>query len=272
MPPPPPSRSAPLPAPVPLDLAVSDVGSGEPLVVLHGLFGSKRNWATISSRLAAGRRVLTADLRNHGESPWDDRHDYPALAADVAWVIETRVGGPAAVLGHSMGGKAAMALALERPDIVSRLVVVDIAPVRSTATPIAYVQAMRALPLANYAQRFDVKEALAEAIPDPAVRAFLTLNLSAGPEGLAWTVNLAALEDNFAAILGFPETPPGQTFQKPALFLAGGLSPYVQPHHRPAIERLFPAATIEVIPGAGHWVHAEAGDAFLAAVNRFLDG
>jgi len=266
MPPPPPSRSA----PVPVELAVSDTGSGEPVVVLHGLFGSKRNWATIASRLAGGRRVLTADLRNHGESPWDQRHDYPALAADIARLIETHVGGPAAVLGHSMGGKAAMLVALERPELVSRLVVVDIAPVRSTATPIAYVQAMRSLRLADYSQRLDVKEALAAAIPDPAVRAFLTLNLSAGPEGLAWTVNLAALEDNFAAILGFPETPPGQTFQKPALFIAGGLSPYVQPHHRPEIERLFPAATIEVIPEAGHWVHAEAREAFLAAVERFL--
>jgi len=259
-------------APVPIDLAVSDVGQGEPVVVLHGLFGSKRNWATIASRLAAGRRVLTADLRNHGESPWSDRHDYPALAADTARLIETKIGGPAAVLGHSMGGKAAMLLALERPDLVSRLVVVDIAPARSTATPIAYVQAMRSLRLADYAQRLDVKEALAEAIPDPAVRAFLTLNLSAGPEGLAWTVNLAALEDNFEAILGFPETPPGRAFTKPTLFIAGGRSPYVQPHHRPEIERLFPAATIEVIEGAGHWVHAEATDAFLAAVNRFLDG
>ena len=267
MPPPPPAS-----APLPVELAVSDAGSGEPLVVLHGLFGSKRNWATIASRLAGGRRVLTADLRNHGESPWDQRHDYPALAADIARVIETTVGGPAAVLGHSMGGKAAMALALERPELVSRLVVVDIAPVRSTATPIAYVQAMRSLQLADYAQRLDVKEALAQAIPDPAVRAFLTLNLTAGPEGLAWTVNLAAIEDNFDAILGFPEPPPGRAFTKPTLFIAGGLSPYVQPHHRSEIERLFPAARIQVIEGAGHWVHAEAPEAFVAAVNGFLAG
>jgi esterase len=258
------------PVPRPVDLAVSDVGTGEPVVVLHGLFGSKRNWATIASRLAGGRRVLTADLRNHGESPWDDRHDYPALAADIAELIEKKVDGPAAVLGHSMGGKAAMTLALARPELVSRLVVVDIAPARSTATPIAYVQALRSLRLADYAQRFDVKEALAAAIPDPAVRAFLTLNLMAGPAGLAWTVNLAALEANFDAILGFPEPPPGRPFGKPTLFIAGGLSPYVQPHHRPEIERLFPTARIEVIQEAGHWVHADATEAFLAAVQRFL--
>lgn len=168
--------------PRPVELAISESGAGSPLVILHGLFGSKRNWASVAHRLAASHRVITVDLRNHGESPWDARHDYPALAADVAAVIERRVGGPAAVLGHSMGGKAAMALALVRPELVERLVVVDIAPVRSTATPIEYVQAMRALPLAAFSQRLDVKEALAPAIPDPMVRGFLTLNLVSGPD------------------------------------------------------------------------------------------
>jgi pimeloyl-ACP methyl ester carboxylesterase len=257
--------------PPPVELATSESGAGSPLVILHGLFGSKRNWASVAHRLAAAHRVITVDLRNHGESPWDARHDYPALAADVAAVIERRVGGPAAVLGHSMGGKAAMVLALVRPDLVERLVVVDIAPVRSTATPIEYVQAMRALPLAAFSQRFDVKEALAPAIPDPMVRGFLTLNLVSGPAGFAWTVNLEAIEHNFDVILGFPEIPAGRPFTKPAVFLAGGRSEYVRPEHHAQIRRLFPAATIEVIEGAGHWVHADAADAFVAAVDAFLN-
>jgi len=255
----------------PVELALSESGAGSPLVILHGLFGSKRNWAGVAHRLAATRRVITVDLRNHGESPWDDRHDYPALAADVAAVIETRVGGPAAVLGHSMGGKAAMVLALSRPELVERLIVVDIAPVRSTATPIEYVRAMRTLPLAAFSQRLDVKEALAPAIPDPMVRGFLTLNLVAGPAGLAWTVNLEAIERNFPAILGFPDVPPGRRFTKPTLFVAGGRSAYVRPEHHAEMHRLFPAATIEVIEGAGHWVHADAADAFVATTNAFLD-
>jgi esterase len=257
-------------APLPISLSVSETGAGAPLVILHGLFGSKRNWASIAHRLAATRRVISIDLRNHGESPWDERHDYPALAADVAAVIEQRAGGPAAVLGHSMGGKAAMVLALVRPELVERLIVVDIAPVRSTATPIEYVRAMRALPLAAFGQRLDVKEALAPAIPDPLVRGFLTLNLVSGPAGFAWTVNLEAIEHNFEAILGFPDFPAGRQFMKPALFLAGGRSEYVRPEHHAEIRRLFPAATIEVIDRAGHWVHADAADAFVAAVDAFL--
>ena len=256
--------------PRPIELSVSESGSGSPLVILHGLFGSKRNWVTVAHRLAAAHRVIAVDLRNHGESPWDGRHDYPALAADVAAVIEGRVGGPVAVLGHSMGGKAAMVLALARPELVARLVVVDIAPVRSTATPIEYVRAMRRLPLAAYGQRLDVKEALAPAIPDPLVRGFLTLNLVSGPTGLAWAVNLEAIEQNFDTILGFPELPAARPFPKPTLFLAGGRSDYVRPEHHPEIHRLFPAATIEVIERAGHWVHADAADAFVAAVGRFL--
>jgi esterase len=151
-------------------------------------------------------------------------------------------------------------------------VVVDIAPVRSTATPIEYVRALRALPLAEFSQRLDVKEALAPAIPDPLVRGFLTLNLVPGPAGFAWTVNLEAIEHNFDAILGFPEVPADRPFPRPALFLTGGRSEYVRPEHHAEIRRLFPAATIEVIHRAGHWVHADAADAFVAAVDAFLNG
>jgi pimeloyl-ACP methyl ester carboxylesterase len=129
---------------------------------------------------------------------------------------------------------------------------------------------MRNLPLAEFSQRLDVKEALAPAIPDPLVRGFLTLNLVSGPDGFAWMVNLEAIERNFDAILGFPPAAAGRQFTKPALFLAGGRSDYVRPEHHAEIGRLFPAATIEVIERAGHWVHADAADAFVAAVDAFL--
>lgn len=253
-----------------LDLSISEFGKGPPLIVLHGLFGSKRNWATFAHRLAVGRRVITVDLRNHGESPWDDAHDYPAMAADVARVIRRHAGGKADVLGHSMGGKVAMVLALWHPELLDRLIVVDIAPTRSTATPIEFVRAMRALPIGTFASRLEVKDALAAAIPDPAVRGFLTLNVIPTAEGLSWTVNLAALEDHFDTILGFPTVPPGTSFQKPTLFIAGGRSAYLQPQHHAEIMRLFPAARIDVIEPAGHWVHADAPEAFVAAVNRFI--
>ena len=254
-----------------VDLVCDERGVGAPLVVLHGLYGAKRNWGSIAARLATRRRVLCVDLRNHGDSPWDARHDYPVLAADVAHLIETRVDGPADVLGHSMGGKAAMMLALGRPDLVARLVVVDIAPALSPGTAAIAPHVLRAVPLAGLTRRTEVEAALAAVIPDPAVRAFLAANVRSRPEGLAWTVNLEVLDRHFADILSFPDVPAGQLFTKPTLFIAGGRSDYLRPEHMPAIERLFPAATVQAIPGAGHWVHAEAPAAFLEAVERFLD-
>jgi|694.fasta_scaffold20410_8 esterase len=253
-----------------VDLVFDDRGAGPPLVVLHGLFGAKRNWATIAKALAPRHRVLTVDLRNHGASPWNAVHDYPALAGDVARFIHTHVGGPAAVLGHSMGGKAAMVLALEEPDLVERLIVVDIAPAPSRTTLIDALQAMKNVPLATCTRRTEAETALAESIPDPAVRAFLVQNVKTGPHGLAWAVNLEAVERNFPAIVGFPDVAAGRTFPGPTLFVVGERSDYVRPEHHAAIHRLFPAATIEVVAGAGHWVHAEAPEAFLAVLSGFL--
>jgi esterase len=256
---------------VAVDLAFSETGSGNPLVIAHGLFGSKRNWASIARSLSLRHRVLTVDLRNHGESPWDARHDYPALADDLARLIRTAVGGPAAVMGHSMGGKAAMTLALTEPDLVSRLVVVDIAPAPSGTSAVDFLSVMKALPLAALARRAEVDAALAESIADPAIRAFLAQNVVTTPAGLAWALNLDALDRHAGDILGFPSVAAFRPFAKPTLFIAGGRSDYIQPGHRADMQRLFPAATIETIPQAGHWVHAEAPGPFIEVVSRFLD-
>lgn len=255
---------------VAVDLAFTETGAGRPLVILHGLLGSKRNWSTLAATFGASQRVLVADLRNHGESPRHEMHDYPALAADVARLIEEEVGEPAAVMGHSMGGKAAMTLALDRPDLVERLVVVDIAPARSNAAPLALLRAMRAVPLGSCTSRAEVGMILAETIADPGVRAFVAQNVVTGPAGLAWSVNLDALERHVESILGFPHVPVGRAFTGPTLFVAGGRSDYLRPDHAGEIGRLFPHATIETIPDAGHWVHAEAPAAFLRTVSRFL--
>ena len=253
-------------------LAHDEHGAGEPLVVLHGLYGSKRNWASVATELGRSRRVLCVDLRNHGESPWDGRHDYAALAADVAALIRSTIGGPAAVLGHSMGGKAAMLLALTEPALVERLVVVDIAPATSPGTAAIDPRVLRAVPLEACPRRADVEAALAGRIPSLAVRSFLVKNLASGPDGLAWKVNLDALERHYGDILGFPDIPAGRAFGKPTLFVAGGRSDYVGPQHHAAIRRLFPAADITIIPEAGHWVHAEAPREFVRLVERFLEG
>lgn len=252
-----------------IDLSSSEFGAGRPLVILHGLFGSKRNWSSIAAKLAAHHRVVTVDLRNHGQSPWADRHDYPALADDVAALIRGPVGGSAAVLGHSMGGKVAMTLALGYPELVERLVVVDIAPARSQSDSLAVLRAMKAVPLAACASRADVEQALAADIPDRAVRGFVAQNVQIGPDGLSWRVNLDALERHADDILGFPEIPAARRFDKPALFIAGARADYIRPEHQADIRRLFPNATIETIANAGHWVHVDAPEAFLAAVTRF---
>ena len=256
---------------VAVDLSFNETGAGEPLVILHGLFGSKRNWSSIAAKLGVHHRVLTVDLRNHGESPWAARHDYPALADDVARLIRTEIGGPAIVMGHSMGGKAAMMLALTVPELVARLVVVDIAPARSGGSSLDFLHALQAVPLAAFTRRAEVETALAGAISNPAIRSFLLQNLITAPGGLSWGVNLDALEQHFADILGFPGIPLGHAFAGPALFIAGGRSEYVLPEHRAEIGRLFPAAGIEVIEDAGHWVHAEAPGPFIETLGRFLE-
>ena len=257
---------------VSVELSFNEYGAGPPVVILHGLFGSKRNWSSIARQLAPDFHVYAVDLRNHGESPWHEQHDYPAMAVDVAHLIEQQVGQPVTLIGHSMGGKAAMYLALTRPDLVERLVVVDIPPARSRGTPISYVHAMQAVPLAQFSRRSEVEQALAETIADPVVRGFLVTNIISVPEGLAWTVNLDAIERQFDTILDWPATAAGRQFSGQTLFIRGNRSAFIKPEHEAIIRQLFPAAMTESVIGAGHWVHAEQPAAFLELVQRFLAG
>lgn len=240
---------------------------GPPLVIAHGLFGAARNWSGLSKRYAKDQRVIAVDMRNHGDSPHDAVHDYPAMAGDLARVID-RSGGPAQVLGHSMGGKAAMTLALTRPDLVERLIVADIAPVSYGHTQQGYIDAMRAVDLSAVFRRSDVDPILMEAAPEAGVRAFLLQNLVIKDGRARWRINLDALEANMGALVGFPTL--GGRYEGPALFVHGGASAYVTEAHHGEIRRLFPAAEIVAIPGAGHWLHAEQPQAFLQATLRFL--
>lgn len=254
-----------------LELSFNSVGEGEPLVIIHGLFGSKRNWSSIAKRLGQERRVLTVDLRNHGESPWGEDHTYPAMADDIAALIEREVGGPATIVGHSMGGKTAMMVALTRPDLVTRLTVVDIAPAPSGGTLIDFVHTMQELDLSQMARRAEVEAHLAESIPDPGITAFLAHNVRVGENGtLEWQLNLEAIEKNFDAILNFPDVDTDHAFDGPTLFMAGSRSDYILPQHHAEIDRLFPSAEISVVSDAGHWVHAEQPAAFISQLSEFL--
>jgi pimeloyl-ACP methyl ester carboxylesterase len=244
--------------------------SGPPLVVAHGLFGSARNFNTLGRRWAASRRVVLLDMRNHGASPWADAMDYAAQAGDLADAVERLAGGRALVLGHSMGGKAAMALALTRPELVAGLIIADIAPVPYAHTHLSYVRAMRAVDLARVRRRSDADPMLADAVPDPTLRAFLLQNLLVEDGAARWRLNLAAIEHEMPKLTGWPADWPRDRFEGPTHFLHGGASDYVPDAGRAKIAGLFPAAEVEAIDGAGHWLHAEKPAEFAAAVERWL--
>ncbi len=244
-----------------------DDTTAPPVLIVHGLFGSGRNWGVIAKRLSDTRRVVTVDMRNHGASHWEDTHSYHDLAADLSEVIED-LGGKADVIGHSMGGKGAMMLALDLPERVRRLLVADIAPVTYTHTQVHLVHAMRTLDLSEIASRADADRILSEAIDERDVRAFLLQSLDVRER--RWLLNLDVLERDMELITGFPAV--AGRFDGPALFLAGARSDYVLPQHRPIILRLFPNARLAKIPGAGHWLHAEKPREFEAAARVFLNG
>lgn len=238
-----------------------------PLLIVHGLFGSARNWGVIAKRLSDTRQVIAVDQRNHGDSGWTDSHSYPDMAADLAEVIETH-GGQMDVLGHSMGGKAAMVLALTRPDLVNRLLVADIAPVVYGHSQLRYIRAMQAVDLTRVEKRSDAADQLRGSVPEPTLQSFFTQSLDLKQK--RWKLNLDLLAQEMPEILGFPEIQ-GQ-FDGPVLFLSGSQSDYVRPDHRDRIKHLFPAARFARIPGAGHWLHAEKPREFEATVRAWLDG
>ena len=250
-------------------LAFSEFGEGPPLVILHGLFGSGRNWQGIARRLS-GWRVIVADARNHGASPWADDMDYAAMADDVFALIDALGLDRPVLLGHSMGGKTAMTAALMRPGSIRALIAADIAPVAYVHSHLSLVRAMQAVDLTQVRRRADADAALSEAAPEPAMRDFLLQNLVFDGGTARWRINLEALAANMAALTGWSLPRGAGVYDGPSLFVHGGKSSYVTAAHRGDIRRLFPNASIVTIDGAGHWIHADRPGEFLGAVERFL--
>ncbi|PRX38387.1 Pimeloyl-ACP methyl ester carboxylesterase [Meinhardsimonia xiamenensis] len=237
-----------------------------PLLIAHGLFGSARNWGVIAKRLSDDRQVVAVDMRNHGQSPRAESQSYEDMAGDLADTIEA-LGGPMAVLGHSMGGKAAMVLALTRPELVERLIVADIAPVAYGHSQRHLIEAMRAVPLERMERRSDADAALHDLVDDPGLRAFLLQSLDVPAR--RWRLNLDVLDREMERITGWPDI--DGRYDGPVLFLTGAESDYVRREHRDAIKRLFPRARFAAIPRAGHWLHADRPREFEAAVRAFLE-
>jgi len=236
-----------------------------PLLIAHGLYGSARNWGAIAKRMSDVRQVLSVDMRNHGQSDWFDSHSYADMASDMAEVIAAH-SGHVDVIGHSMGGKAAMVLALEHPALVRRLIVADIAPVAYTHTQIGFIDVMRNLDLSRVENRSDADRLMGADVEDAGVRAFLLQSLDV--KAKRWRLNLDSLEAGMPNIMGFPDL--NGTFDGPTLFLSGGASDYVLPEHRAGIKALFPKARFARIPDAGHWLHAEKPREFAATAQAFL--
>ncbi len=237
------------------------------LVIAHGLFGSGRNWGGIARNLAVRRDVVAVDMRNHGGSFRADSQSYADMAGDLAKVMALVGGGD--LLGHSMGGKAAMQLALTDGALVRRLVVADIAPVAYDHDQSRHIVAMRGLDLHGLSSRMEADRRLAMVIEDPSLRAFFLQSLDLRAQPAVWRLNLDVLAAEMAGIVGWPGTT--GHFDGPVLFLTGSESHYVRPAHREIIRALFPAARFAKLIGAGHWLHADRPREFEETVRVFLD-
>ena len=250
--------------------------TGSRVVFLHGLFGQGKNWATIAKKLAEQHQVDLIDLPHHGRSPWPERFDF---AETAAMVVETLPEEPVTLVGHSLGGKVAMVVALLHPERIERLCVADISPVaypEGREFP-GYIEAMRTMDLSQVHQRSDAERLLTPAVPSWTVRSFLLQNLrrdTTAPSGWRWQLNLDVLDRDLSVLGGWPEDQVADAapYGGPVLWLAGGNSDYVRPEFAPAMDRWFPRNRRVSIKDAGHWLHAERPDVFVEVLRRFLAG
>ena len=249
-------------------LEATELGSGPPVALLHGLFGAAANFGTVQKRLAERHRVIALDLRNHGNSPHAPYMSYPAMAEDVLETLRARNALPCALVGHSMGGKVAMAAALEAPGAIARVLVADIAPVTYPPVFRAYAQAMAAMRLSGDLTRVAADRMLAATVESPAIRAFLLQNLRFGAQP-GWRIGLDAIAAGLHVLEGWPDLDEN-AYLGPSLFVSGARSDYILPEHRPIIRAMFPAARFAVLKNAGHWLHADNPEGFVSLVDAFL--
>ena len=252
-----------------MHLAFEAVGEGHPLVILHGLLGSADNWRSMSRRLGAHFKVFAVDLRNHGRSPHSDIFDNDVMSADLREFMERQALRRVMLLGHSMGGRVAMQFAIDYPEQVDRLVIVDIAPKPYEPSQRYLLKALWSLDLTRYKSFADVDAALAAEVSSESLRQFLLKNLARDENGrLRWKAHLAAIDRNYDK-LGRGLTPE-RSFAKPTLFIRGGRSNYIEDADAPLIRQIFPQADIATLPEAGHWVHVEQPQEFFQTVVNFL--
>jgi esterase len=239
-----------------------------PLVLIHGLFGSYENLGVIARSLSEQYQVINIDVRNHGQSGHSDQMSYALMVQDLAQTLDELHIASAALLGHSMGGKLAMAFALQYPQRVSKLIVADIAPVAYAPRHNAIFTGLVAIDLATLTSRTEADKQLSAYIAEPGVRQFLLKSLVKSDQRFHWRFNLQALKQHYNALIGAPQI--DGCYNGPTLFIKGGNSDYILPEHKAGIMQLFPQAQAKIIQGTGHWLHAEKPAAFTKLVQDFL--
>lgn len=253
-----------------MELHYQEQGSGPALIILHGLLGSGDNWRSTARWLGDRFRVFTPDLRNHGRSPHGERMDFPALAADLREFMERHSLERTLLMGHSLGGKLAMWFSLAWPQMVEKLVVVDIAPRPYGDRHGAILQALLDLEPARYRERGEIELGLRSAIPDESLRLFLLKSLVRIPDGgYRWGMGLENIARAYRYISDWPPT--WRRSQLPALFVRGQRSDYLLERDEPLLRHYFPSSRMMTILGAGHWPHVEAPEPFREALRDFLE-
>lgn len=252
-----------------LNHTISGMPDGLPVLLIHGLFGQGRNLGALARRLGQARKVVTVDMRNHGDSPHDPDHSYAALAGDLAGLIAD-LGGKVDLVGHSMGGKASMVTALLHPQTIRKLAVMDIAPIAYGHSQNRYIDAMESLDLGKITRRSEADAALSAKIPEAGVRAFLLQSLDLKSDPHQWRLNLPVLRDQMSTLVGWPGDLPKGSFEGPVLEIAGELSEYVTAEGQAALRDYFPQARIIRVKGAGHWLHADAPETVADIIANYL--
>ncbi len=241
-----------------------------PVIILHGFFASARNWRNIAKLLSAKFHVYVLNMRNHGSSPHHPDMDYPIMVADILAFMDARGLQKATLLGHSMGGKAAMWCALRYPERIDKLLIADIAPVSYQHSFDATIQALLDLPLDTISNRKQAEALLADAIPDMTYRQFLLQNLALKQGKYFWKIDLQIFHRIAPAIVAFPEVQGIEPYRGEALFITGGNSRFIVPDHIDRVRALFPNATLQTIPNAGHWLHVNEPLVFSTMVADYI--
>jgi pimeloyl-ACP methyl ester carboxylesterase len=252
------------------ELHFTTSGSGKPLVILHGLFGSGKNWQSHARHFANHFQVFAVDLRNHGNSFHADEMNYSVMAEDLAQLLYRLELGECQILGHSMGGKVAMMLALQNPDLVAGMIVADIAPVAYFHHYDDLIDPILALPLETIESRAQADQLLRQNIPEDQLRAFLLQNLVREAAGWRWRVNWKVIQRDMEWLTGFGDLPQDWLIELPSLFIRGEKSDYIGNAEIEVIRHRFSNCKIETIAAVGHWLHAEAPESFNQLVLEFL--